>query len=190
MRMMSVLGSPRSRGNTAQVLAWVHEQWRKDGHALDEVWLPDHALAGCRECYACKSGKIRLCSVGDEGNALFERLIAADLVLLAAPVFCWNFPAQMKPFIDRMFCMTGSPDDEGHYSSIVEGKRFGLLMTCAGPLENNGDLLVRTYENIVDYLRVTDAGQLSVPGCTTPAALGGEVRQRAVDFAVRLGRSG
>ncbi|MFH1143302.1 MAG: NAD(P)H-dependent oxidoreductase [Candidatus Eisenbacteria bacterium] len=187
MRIMSCFGSPRADGNTAKVLAWVEAQWRSDGHTVERVSLAEHALSGCRECFACKSGKIRLCAVKDDANALYERLLAADLVLLATPLFCWNFTAQMKPFIDRMFCLTSGPDDGGDYTSAVEGKPFALLMTSAGPVAGNGEILVRTYESMIGYLKAMDAGQFLVPGCTQPSAIGEDVRRQATAFAARLG---
>ena len=38
-------------------------------------------------------------------NGLYRRMVAADLVLIAAPAFCWGFPAPIKGLLDRMFCM-------------------------------------------------------------------------------------
>ena len=36
---------------------------------------------------ACKKGTVELCSIADDANALFRRMAAADLILIAAPVF-------------------------------------------------------------------------------------------------------
>ena len=105
MRIMTILGSPRRQGNTAKVLGWVEEQFRADGHEVDSANILDYRVQGCGECMACKKGTVELCSIGDDANGLFKRMVAADLVLIAAPVFCWGFPAQIKGLIDRMFCM-------------------------------------------------------------------------------------
>ena len=49
--------------------------------------VQDHRIQGCRECMACKKGTSELCSISD-ANGLLRRMVAADLVLFAAPVFC------------------------------------------------------------------------------------------------------
>ena len=105
MRIMTILGSPRRHGNTAKVLGWIEEQFQADGHEVDSANILDYQVQGCGECMACKKGTVELCSIGDDANGLFRRMVAADLVLIAAPVFCWGFPAQIKGLIDRMFCM-------------------------------------------------------------------------------------
>ena len=89
MRIMTILGSPRRQGNTAKVLGWIEEQFQADGHEVDSANILDYRVQGCGECMACKKGTVELCSIGDDANGLFQRMAAADLVLIAAPVFCW-----------------------------------------------------------------------------------------------------
>ena len=116
MRIMTILGSPRRHGNTAKVLGWIEDQFHAAGHHVDAANILDYSVRGCGECLACKKGAVELCSIDDDANALFQRMVAADLVLIAAPVFCWGFPAQIKGLIDRMFCMMD-----------FDGKRTGAL---------------------------------------------------------------
>lgn len=186
MRIMTILGSPRPNGNTAQVLEWVEQQLRADGHEVDKVHIVDYTVGGCRECYACKQGGIDLCAFQDDANQLLERMLAADVVVFAAPLFCWGFPAQLKGLVDRMFCFAGSSDENSDYTSKAKDKRFGLLVTSAGPKENNADLLVRVFDNLVEYLKAKSAGHLVVPLCTTPEAIGEDVKTQAGEFANQL----
>ena len=105
MRVMTILGSPRREGNTAKVLGWIEDRLRADGHDIDAANMLDYNVGGCHECLACKRGTVDLCSIDDDANALYRRMVVADLVLIAVPVFCWGFPAQIKGLIDRMYCM-------------------------------------------------------------------------------------
>jgi hypothetical protein len=91
MQIMTILGSPRRQGNTAKILGWIEEQFRADGHEVDRANILDYRVQGCGECMACKKGTSELCSIGDDANGLYRRMVAADLVLIAAPVFCWGF---------------------------------------------------------------------------------------------------
>ena len=186
MKIMTVFGSPRAKGNTAKVLEWVEEQLEADGHEVDRANVVDYRVAGCVECYSCKSGDAELCAIDDDGNSLLQRMLNADVVLLAAPLFCWGFPAQMKALVDRMFCLADEPTEGSDYDSQVDDKTFGLLVTCAGPIENNADMLAKVFDALVDYTKAHNAGHLLVPSCTTPDALAVDVKAKAVAFAKGL----
>ena len=182
MRIMTILGSPRRQGNTAKVLGWIQDQFRAEGHEVDSAVMLDYRVQGCGECMACKKGTVELCSLGDDANALFQRMVAADLVLIAAPVFCWGFPAQIKGLIDRMFCMM---DFDGERADVprLHGKGMALLLTGGGEEADNADLVIRGFEQLVQWLKGRLAGQLFVGGCTSPADIGDDVKARAVEFA-------
>ncbi len=123
MRIMTILGRPRRQGNTAKVLGWIEEQFQADSHAVDSANILDYRVQGCGECMACKMGTVELCRIGDDANGLLQRMVAADLVLIAAPVFRWGFPAQIKGLIDRMFCMMDF-DGERPDAPRLHGKRM------------------------------------------------------------------
>ena len=182
MRIMTILGSPRRQGNTAKVLGWIEEQFRADGHEPDRIDILDYCVQGCGECMACKKGAVELCSIGDDANALFRRMAAADLVLVAAPVFCWGFPAQVKGLIDRMFCMM---DFSGERPGVprLRGKRMALLLTGGGQEADNAELVIRGFRQLVQCLKGRMAGHWFVGGCTEPDAIGLDVKARAAEFA-------
>ena len=186
MKIMTVFGSPRAKGNTAKVLEWVEEQLEADGHQVDRANVVDYRVAGCVECYSCKSGDAELCAIDDGANGLYRRMIEADAVLLAAPLFCWGFPAQMKGLIDRMFCLADEAAENADYDTRIKGKSFALLVTAAGPIENNADMLAKVFDSLVEYLKAQNAGHLLVPLCTTPDALGEDAKAKAVAFAKGL----
>lgn len=185
MRIMTILGSPRHDGNTAKVLSWIEEQFQAERHEVDRANIQDHRIQGCGECMACKKGTIELCSISDDANGLYRRMVAADLVLIAVPVFCWGFPAQIKGLVDRMFCLM---DYAGEQPSVPwrRGKPISLLLTGAGEEADNGELVVRGFEQLVQWIKGRMMGHLFVGGCTEPDALGEEVKARAVEFAKKL----
>jgi len=186
MKITTIFGSPRAKGNTAKVLAWVEEQLQADGHAVDRANMVDYDVDGCIECYACKGGDADLCAVEDDANGLLQRMLDADLVIMAAPLFCWGFPAQLKTLVDRMFCLTDEPAEDGSYISRVEGKPFALLVTAAGPIKDNADMLAKVFDALVEYALGSNAGHLLVPLCTTPEAIGDDTKAAAVAFAQEI----
>ena len=182
MRIMTILGSPRRKGNTAKVLGWIEEQFQADGHEVDSAHILDYHVQGCGECMACKKGTVELCSIGDDANGLYQRMVAADLVLIAAPVFCWGFPAQIKGLIDRMFCMMDF-DGERQDAPRLKGKWMALLLTGGGQEANNADLVIPGFQQLAKWLNARMAGHLFIGGCTDRAAIGEDVKARAVEFA-------
>ena len=185
MHIMTILGSPRRHGNTAKVLGWIEEQIQTDGHEVDSASMLEYRVQGCGECMACKKGNVELCSITDDANDLYRRMAAADLVLIAAPVFCWGFPAQIKGLIDRMFCMM---DFDGERPDVprLHGKRMALLLTGGGEEANNADLVVAGFTHLVEWLKGRMAGHWFVGGCTKPEAIGEEVKAAVVAFAKRI----
>ena len=75
MKIMTVFGSPRAKGNTAKVLEWIEEQLEADGHEVDRANVVDYRVAGCVECYSCKSGDAELCAIDDDANGLYRRMM-------------------------------------------------------------------------------------------------------------------
>jgi multimeric flavodoxin WrbA len=187
MRIMTVLGSPRRQGNTAKILGWIEERFRADGHETDSANILEYRVQGCGECLACKRGAVELCSIDDDADALFRRMAAADLVLVAAPVFCWGFPAQIKGLVDRMFCMMDF-DCERADVPRLHGKGMALLLTGGGEEENNADLVVAGFRQLVQWLKARMIGHLFVAGCTVPEDIGDDVKARAVEFAGGLAK--
>jgi multimeric flavodoxin WrbA len=186
MKVVSVFGSPRKKGNTATVLNLVEEELRAQGHEVDRIDITKHKVNGCIECYTCQAKPDEPgCPQKDDLLELFQRVIDSDAVIYASPMFCWSWTAQLKPFIDRHFCLVtdaGAPK----WKSLIDGKKMALLMTAAGPMEGNGDLLVKQFDGLVEYAKAQLAGHLTVPLCTTPAAIGDDVKQQAVQFARSL----
>ncbi len=187
MRITSVLGSPRpKKGNTAKVLGWVEDELRSKGHDVDRIDIVDKKVNGCKECYTCQGIPDEPgCPQKDDAKEIFERLIASDVILAASPLFCWGFSSQIKPLIDRHFCLVtgyGTPN----WKSLIEGKRAGLLVTCAGPIEENAELVVKMFQRLMDYAKISTAESLVIPFTTTPDAMGEEIREQAVKFAGRL----
>jgi hypothetical protein len=108
--------------------------------------------------------------------------MASDVTLLASPLFCWGFSSQIKPLIDRHFWLVtgyGTPK----WKSFLEGKRAGLLVTCAGPIEENAELVVEMFNRLMEYTKCSVTGTLVIPLATTPDAMGEEIKVQAVKFA-------
>ena len=69
------------------------------GHRAEKIRLAELEIGFCRGCYACE--KLGRCVQQDDMAALIEKLQAADVIVLASPVYFYTICARLKNFIDR-----------------------------------------------------------------------------------------
>ena len=185
MKIVTILGSPKGKGNTAKVLGTFEELVAKE-QEIYRINLASCDVKGCLGCGACQT-KIDEpgCVHKDDGQSLFERMMSADALVYASPIYMWGFPSQMKALLDRHFCLvTGyfTPD----HKSLLAGKRTALLATCAGPIENNTEFLQGIFDNVSAYTKSEVVGKYLVPLCTTPEAMSPLGEERARELATDL----
>jgi len=186
MRIVELLGSPRPRGNTANVLD-LFEEALGPGHEIERIVLDRRDLKGCLGCNACQRvldapGCVR----GDEGLAIFEEMLRADLLVYATPLYCWSYSAQLKMLIDRHFCLCKWDAPEAPLS-LLAGRRAALLVTCADAVEGNADLLPALFERQAKVCHCDLVGCYVVAGCGQPPELPPEARVIAMRMAQDVG---
>ncbi|MFC1895854.1 flavodoxin family protein [Thermodesulfobacteriota bacterium] len=99
MRVLGIYGSPRKRGNSDLLLDRALEGARSAGAETRNIYARDLAISGCIECGGCDTtGR---CVVEDDMRTVYPQLDEAGVVIVSAPVFFYNFPAQLKALIDR-----------------------------------------------------------------------------------------
>ena len=95
-----VNGSPHvGFGNTSQMVAMLKANLEPEGFALEEIFLCQHDIKPCTGCALCLEKGA--CWIRDDYKNLMQRVLAADAVILASPVYVFNVTAQMKTFLDR-----------------------------------------------------------------------------------------
>lgn len=95
-----ISSTPRVNGNS-EILANEFARGAKDaGHCVEVVYLRDYNLKYCNGCYACE--KIGKCIHNDGMNALGEKLLNANVIVFATPVYFYSMSGQLKVFIDRL----------------------------------------------------------------------------------------
>jgi multimeric flavodoxin WrbA len=177
MKITTILGSPRKRGNTAAVLRRF-ENLVPTPHQVERINITDYTVKGCLGCDMCQKKLDEPgCAQKDDAVAILNRLIASDVVVYATPLYVWDFSAQMKALLDRHYCLVkwkekGSP-------SLLEGRRVALLVTCGSSVENNADVIQVVFDREADYAGCTVVGKFIVPNCTTPSELGDKVERTA-----------
>jgi multimeric flavodoxin WrbA len=103
MRVLGIYGSPRKGGNSDALLDKALAGARSEGAEIKTIYARELKIAGCRECGGCdKTGE---CLVEDAMQEVYPRLVEADIIILATPIFYYAVPAQLKALIDRTQAM-------------------------------------------------------------------------------------
>lgn len=101
MKVLGVVCSPRRNGNTQLAVETALEAAGALGLETELYLAGQKKIAPCDACDACReSGE---CCVDDDMQELYVKLLEADGIILASPVYYWNVSAQAKAVIDRTF---------------------------------------------------------------------------------------
>ncbi|MCP4542239.1 MAG: flavodoxin family protein [Chloroflexi bacterium] len=102
IKVLGIVGSPRRRGNTETLLDRFLAGAESAGAEIEKIVVARLKIAGCIACDGCWDDEY--CIIQDDFQAVDNKLITADVIALAAPLFFWNLPAQAKALIDRGQC--------------------------------------------------------------------------------------
>jgi len=186
MQITTLLGSAKKKGNTATVLGWVEEELQSLGHDVERIYLNNKSIRGCLGCAKCRENPNEIaCVQNDDAVDIMEQMISSEVVLFASPIYFWGFSAQIKALIDRGYSLVTNYHKPGH-TSLMKGKRIGLLVTGAGAYEENAEGMFTAFDRIVDFLLARKSGELYVGECSVPAELSEEVKNKALELARSL----
>ena len=163
MKVCVIYGSPRKNGNTATLLKPFLEELTKAGAwvAFHDVYESD--IAGCRVCLECQKDKSRpYCAIEDDMQTILTSAAKADLIVLAAPVYCFGLPGPVKTVLDRLvypFCKYYG--DDPHGPALLRGKRLVFVTTCGYPVDKGADLCDESLRRLAKHMQIDYAGMLA-----------------------------
>jgi multimeric flavodoxin WrbA len=99
LSILAILGSPRKGGNTSILLERVLKGFSSEGAETELIDACRLRIRPCEEIYTCE--KDGTCPLKDDMAAIYPKLLAADGVVLASPIFFYGLTAQVKALIDR-----------------------------------------------------------------------------------------
>lgn len=101
MKKVVVISSTPRVGGNSEVLAKEFARGAEEGgNSVEFVSLRDYNLKYCIGCYAChRTGK---CFQKDGMEDIANKLLLADVIVFATPVYFYSMSGQLKVFIDRL----------------------------------------------------------------------------------------
>lgn len=142
IKVIAISGSHRKNSNTELALQIMSKSLTKIGVETEIVILADKKIEHCRACDNCK--KIGKCPIDDDLVEIMEKMIAAQGIILACPVYSFNITPLMQELItrgNRYFHILTPPALKGNLkgtsftyknipSSTLKGK-VGMAITIA-----------------------------------------------------------
>lgn len=175
-KVLILSGSPRRNGNTEILCDRFADGARDAGHEVEKVRVCDLNIHYCTGCDSCvRSGK---CVFNDDMETVREKMMAADVLVLASPVYFYTMDAQIKALIDRTVPF---------YTQLKE-KSVYIIVAAADPDESMLELAVESFRGFTrDCLDgAVEKGVLKATGVWEKGAVEGTEFPKA---AYQMGRS-
>jgi hypothetical protein len=201
MHILALNSSPRGpeESKTELVLQKFLEGARRAGATADTLYLRNYRIRHCLGCFGCWFKTPGRCVQADDMTGeLYDRFLAADLVVLASPLYHYTLNARMKAFVERTLPMI-KPDfvnrgaKTGHPLRVARAPRIVALSVCAFPEPENFKAMSLTLKMIFDQGLVAEIYRhssefMAVPELAPQVAEVLAAVARAGEEVVRLGR--
>jgi multimeric flavodoxin WrbA len=182
--------SPRRHGNSETLVDWVLEAMgEEEDTRVEKIVLADVDINPCRGCNACE--QLNRCVQRDYMDYVHDRLIEADCIILASPIYCMGLASQAKRLVDRTQVFRSRkyvlklpivPEER-------KGKRLGIFLSTAG---QNWDYVfdaaipsIKCFFNVID-VRNKDTAHLLINDVDEKGAI--DQHPTARQDAYRLGK--
>lgn len=134
VHILAFATSPRRHGNSETLLDALLDAMAAEGDVTVEKYTLDEIdIRPCRGCNACE--KLNRCIIKDDDlHWVLDKIIEADIVVMAAPVYCMGMCSQAKALVDRMQVLR-SRKFVLHLPVVPaerQGKRLGAFLSTAG----------------------------------------------------------
>jgi len=131
-KVLILAASPRKGGNSDLLCEQFTVGATEAGHQVERIFLRDKRINYCTACGACQRNGGQ-CIQQDDMTEVLDKMIRANVIVLATPVYFYAMTGQMKTLIDRTYA---------RYTEITH-KELYFFMTAA---VSSKELLERTLE--------------------------------------------
>ena len=104
MKKVIVISTSFRAGSNSDMLADQFIEGAKSvGNEVEKISLAGKNIQFCKGCLACQ--KLGRCIISDDVNDIMAKVLVADVVCWATPIYYYEMSGQMKTLIDRMNAM-------------------------------------------------------------------------------------
>ena len=131
-KVIALLGSPLSDGNTARLLDEAIRGAEEAGCDVERIVAAHLDIAPCMEIFYCQENET--CEIRDEMIGMYDKFREMDGLIIATPVMTMGIPGRLKSFMDRfqVFYMAKYHRGRSFISPEQRRRRKMLFISIAG----------------------------------------------------------
>jgi NAD(P)H-dependent FMN reductase len=131
-KVIGVLGSPLSDGNTARLLDRALKGAEDAGCSVEKIEVARLDFQACTEMMFCKDHET--CIIDDDMQGLYTKFRDLDCIIIASPVMTMGIPGKLKSLMDRfqVFFMAKYMRKKSLIAKEKSAGRRGLFISISG----------------------------------------------------------
>lgn len=174
-KVLILSSSPRKGGNSDILCDEFARGAIEAGNAVEKIRVAEKNIGYCRACYACKNTGV--CAIKDDMSEVLQKIIDADVLVLASPVYFYSIDAQLKALIDRTVARW----------TEVKNKEFYYVVTAADEELASAETTLSCFRGYADCVEgAKEMGVIYGMG----ACQKGEIKTKtAMETAYRTGKT-
>ena len=132
-KVLIVSASPRKCGNSDLLCDQFMCGAKEAGNQVEKIFLRDKRINNCVACGACQ-GNGGNCVQEDDMAEVLDKMIAADVIVMATPVYFYTMNGQMKTLIDRTYARYTKISNKEMYfiATAADGRKQAMERTVEG----------------------------------------------------------
>jgi len=156
------MGNPRISGNTAELCKpFINELLSHKAEIEIEI-LHNKNISPCLGCCRCQDAAGEYgCVQQDDMQGVVEKILWADVLVFATPIYTWHATPPMKAVMDRMFGLNKFYGLIPRYT-LNNGQGYALITTCGYDLAHGADLLDETFRRLCAHSELPYIGMYAV----------------------------
>ena len=91
--------SPRKGGNSDALAGAFVRGAQEAGNQVEKITLYDKTIGFCKGCLSCQN--TQRCIIRDDADAITQKMLTADVIAFATPIYYYGMCGQMKTLLDR-----------------------------------------------------------------------------------------
>lgn len=172
-----IISTSLRKGGNSDTLADCFLQGATDaGNAVEKINLYGKTINFCKGCLACQ--KIKKCVIADDVKDIIEKMLTADVIVFATPIYYYEMAGQMKTLLDRTNPL---------YGTDYAFRDIYLLSTAADDGEEIDARAITGLEGWIEcFPKAHLAGTVFAGGVTSVGEIKGHL---ALNKAYEMGKS-
>lgn len=175
-KVLVLSASPRKGGNSEMLCDQFILGVKEAGNQVEKIFLGNKRISYCIACEFCIKNH-GTCVYNDDMTEILEKMITADVIVMATPVYYYSMNGQMKTLIDRTVAR----------HKELNNKEFYYILTAA---DNRNEEMKTTLDGFRGFTRcLSEAKEKGVIYGTGAWAKGDIEGSKAMKEAYEMGKN-